>query len=733
MRHFLLLILPIVIPLIAHAQPTGKASELPIDKTAAEKFAKAQQAIQKKDWKTAVTILQRFLTYESPGFLPVERTDNNGKKYKVFVNVRVEADRLIGTLPKEGLSAYQLLYEPKAKELLKEWEQGKYPNALLSTMRDYPHTVSGKQALRQIAICFLIQKQFTQASLCFDRYFRLVDPAQEIPELLLHAIFAYHSNGDAKSEAMMWKHLRPRIEKDGIRWNEKQWTLKQIEAHVAEMKVPTPEFDGKNWPMLGGNRQRNGQTQSRGMPNWKPVYSQNLFKAFGEAQNEALAKLLNREIARTQTSDRPLLPEAVPVVAVGTFRRKAFPLVVYRTGFGTGATNLNRARLRWHSVELDWALGALHGESGVLVEGPTMIWTLLAEHQARKTRPDLLFANSMTGSVTIHRGQTYNLDDLPALSPRVPDERNWRSSRIPLAEKTSRLINYDFDSGKFWNAFGGSSKRFSNQLNKLRDHVFLATPFFIDDAGYTLVQKRQDLHLASLNPQRDEVLQNQFLTETRYAINEDFRRRLEATHPAYDEGILVCPSNDGKVFGVDPLTLTPQWLYPYEQTKFKDVDPEKLPEPWHYCCPMIAKGKIVFTAPDDREHVHCVELKTGRLLWKVKRKKDLYLANIINDQVLMIGEASCRALSLSDGKELWQIETGLPSGRGVASQDVYYLPLKSGVKSKKPEIIAIDVAQKKIVERSIAENDEVPGNLLFYGDKLISQTALYLKVYALKK
>src|SRR5262249_55726327 len=107
---------------------------------------------------------------------------------------------------------------------------------------------------------------------------------------------------------------------------------------------------------------------------------------------------------------------------------------------------------------------------------------------------------------------------------------------------------------------------------------------------------------------------------------------------------------------------------------------------WHAAPPAIVDGKVVFTAPDANS-VHCINLRDGTPIWKKRQSdNDLYMAGVFNGKVLIVGKNAIRALSLDDGRQLWYLPTGdLPSGQGVASKDIYYLPLKKG------EIMAIDV------------------------------------------
>ena len=140
------------------------------------------------------------------------------------------------------------------------------------------------------------------------------------------------------------------------------------------------------------------------------------------------------------------------------------------------------------------------------------------------------------------------------------------------------------------------------------------------------------------------------------------------------------------------------------------------------CAPIIQDGKVIFTAPDGNA-IHCLNLQDGNSIWQADRRDDLYLAGVFQGKVLLVGKNMCRALSLADGKhQLWQVETGMPSGQGVASGPHYYLPLKKGA-------VAVIDMEKGIVTTSPAPKDATPGNLLFYEGDVISQTETSVTAY----
>ena len=121
-----------------------------------------------------------------------------------------------------------------------------------------------------------------------------------------------------------------------------------------------------------------------------------------------------------------------------------------------------------------------------------------------------------------------------------------------------------------------------------------------------------------------------------------------------------------------------------------------------------------------------------------RRDDDVYLGGVIAGRVLVVGKKDVRALALADGKEAWKVPTGMPTGRGAASDNVYYLPLKETAGKTGPEVVAIDVAKGRAIahthaRRAAHRHRQVPGNITFSDGLMISQSATELVAYPLLK
>ncbi|MGH9678271.1 MAG: PQQ-binding-like beta-propeller repeat protein, partial [Candidatus Acidiferrum sp.] len=286
----------------------------------------------------------------------------------------------------------------------------------------------------------------------------------------------------------------------------------------------------------------------------------------------------------------------------------------------------------------------------------------------------------------------------------------------------------DISSGKMkWELGGGPPPNGNKELD---DGYFLGPPLPLGGKLYVLLERQQELRLLCIDPAlRGKIEASQTLATTKEKLQADVARRTEAAHLAYSEGILVCPTNAGAILGVDLLSNSLIWAYPYrEKTETEEWNPQErmirrgwaappddqnfganLRQQWKVSAPVIVEGKVIFTAPDARA-IHCINLRDGAPVWKRQRAEDdQYLAGVFAGRVVIVGKKTIRALALATGEKMWELTTGMPSGQGVASDNIYYLPLAEAGELKEPEICAIDIVHGKIIAHTKSRKREVPG------------------------
>jgi outer membrane protein assembly factor BamB len=449
--------------------------------------------------------------------------------------------------------------------------------------------------------------------------------------------------------------------------------------------------------------------------------------------------------------------------------------LIYRTYNGITSVYLKEVRdgndvskpgdIDWRSTPFDGALGnILDPQIGKDVRPNIDDW--LKNTYRASGFINLVYENSMVGTLSTDHRYVFAVDDLAVpIPPGFLANQIWNTQAGATLEKVkplvlqNRLQAFELETGKFKWVLPVDPKNKEQMQNDpdvnkefLKSH-FLGAPLPLGGKLYALNEKDDGtLRLVCIDAATGKVIlpiQSLGSVSKEHRIIADISRRSTAVHLAAGDGVLVCPTNAGTVFGIDLLTRGLAWAYPYRQTT---PDPRSLSGPntgvgnrsmalsyenWKVSPPMIADGKVVFTAPD-AVSVHCLNLRDGLPVWTHRRHdNDLFLAAIIQDQVLIVGKNSVRFLRLSDGITLGSLPTGgLPSGQGVASNNVYYLPVQKRENDGTlfGEILAIDVPRRIIKAHNVSvlpvgPDNPAPGNLVFYEGAVLSQTPTHIVAY----
>jgi outer membrane protein assembly factor BamB/tetratricopeptide (TPR) repeat protein len=303
----------------------------------------------------------------------------------------------------------------------------------------------------------------------------------------------------------------------------------------------------------------------------------------------------------------------------------------------------------------------------------------------------------------------------------------------------------------------------------LSDCFFLGPPLPLAGKLYVVIEKDGDLRLVCLDPSKMEkctrtptqevptLVWSQVLGQPNGKLPVDSFRRFQAIHLAYADGILVVPTNAGAVLGIDLFSHSLIWAANYKSNKttrgpnYNELGGIRRPggglnpgmqgamayetsrERWHASAPIIANGKVVFTAFDS-DTVECVDLHDGRPVWRnsiAKQDADQYVAGVFDDKVMVVGKGYVRFHNLSTGQQIRDaLATGIPTGVGVATNGTYFVPIKASKdKSNEPGIVAIDTKLMQVKGTSRSRKRETAGNLLFYEGDVYSITPTGLSSY----
>ena len=297
----------------------------------------------------------------------------------------------------------------------------------------------------------------------------------------------------------------------------------------------------------------------------------------------------------------------------------------------------------------------------------------------------------------------------------------------------NQLVAYDLATqGKLlWELDGNRT------TGPLAGAFFLGAPLAIDNTLFVMAEIRSAVYLVALEPQTGEVRWQQQLVGLEQGITLDPARRLVGAMPSYAGGILVCPTSAGAAVAIDVVKREFAWVYRYPREMPSPADFRQLWQQqqmqnqavrvnsrWRDSAAIIDDGRVFLTPPESGE-LHCLDLRTGKLLWKHRKGDALFVACVDQGRVLLVGKDSVRSLRVDDGSPLWAdplpLPTGaLPAGQGYLSGGRYYLPVTTG------GIVAVDLARGEVLTSATGEQNTVLGNLICYRGSVLSQTALLL-------
>jgi outer membrane protein assembly factor BamB/tetratricopeptide (TPR) repeat protein len=445
---------------------------------------------------------------------------------------------------------------------------------------------------------------------------------------------------------------------------------------------------------------------------------------------------LNQAAGLLENRGQVALPDFYPTGAKGR--------VLYRSTWGVHAVNLETGKLDWEA-DSRWSLDQMVREPGK--SGALSQWV---NAEMGGAHPGVVFENSVLGNLTTDGKMVFAVEDLAVAPPVVQNfqfpgqpPQPFNPTYAPAVNDAvfhSRLQAYDLETGKLAWELGSRNKK-----DDLADTYFLAAPLVHEGKLYVLSEKEGNLALLTIDPARGKVEQSTHLASFRTRLSQDPYRRLSAAPVVASDGVMVCPTNAGVLIGVDMVTNTILWVHSYtlgERPTPPPQDPnnpQQVPQPgfgrfyqafsWKATAPIVHDGKVLYTAPDGQSVV-CVGLHDGEMAWRTPAAQDdLYLAGAFKDKVVLVGKRQCRALNLKNGKAAWAVETGTPSGRGVAADGVYFLPLKVAAGTREPAVWGIDMDKGEVVARTKSRGKDVPGNLALFDGHVISQTVNEVVVY----
>ena len=736
----------------------------------------ARDAMRDKAWDPAITVLQKILDTKEDNYVQVREKDAWGHEVLRWTSVKFAANNLLGGMPSEGLDVYETRYGGKALALLREAKETGDEDLLSEVAHRYFHTKAGVEANERLATMLLDRGQFFLAALRFGQMLKLSqDRYPTAPLTLFKAALSYRRAGDREKSDSVWKKLDEKLAgKEGLQVGEATIALDRLRGFLDDDKQ-TITFGIYDWPMVRGDRANNAQ--GVGSP---PLLDQPQWRRQLVMDNDpGVTEWHHDEERRVKSEVESILNNpANPIVMPGFFPIVSGGRVIFRAYGDIRCVALRSMDERGADFKPgDTMWRSFGGNASIvnLLEDKDLAQTVngwLASYKNFPGFANLVFENTTIGAISTDRDQIYYIEDLAVPPPdhvlQVQPNFGMVQTAPTLPDKTHKLVMQnslnaiDVKTGLLKWCLGGDAV---SKDDPFADSHFLGAPISIGGKLYVLNEKNfgitgdAELRLVCIDPDSAKVsgrrplvvqpIQTLGMIDQRNRVTHAVSRRINSTFLAYGEGILVCPTNAGEILGVDLMSRSLAWAYPYREAMPTE---QQAPQPpgmqpgfirpgmygmtgslamiskWKSTPPVIANGKVIFTAPD-ADSIHCINLHDGTPVWKRHRKEsDIFFAGVVGDKVLVVGKNQIRALRISDGDAAWKEEyltTGdYPSGMGVACNNVYYQPLKKG------EILAIDVERGSIKAHNRTKNAGAsPGNLVFSEGSVLSVNALELAAY----
>lgn len=722
---------PVQVKTEADSQGEGEQfGAFPYDRTLTNSLEKCRKLLEQQNYADALEGLDNLLSQDKDSALkPVQGKE----KYQ---SLKSEALRLIGALPAAGQEAYRLQFGATADKLLRDALGSGDSEKLATVVRRYFHTDAGYQAAYLLARQHLDQGRPLAAGQLLQRLLNSPTASAALnPQLTLLAATAWHRAGATDKGVELLVGYKPAAGANTVAAKQlANWPMQPgpATAWLAERGgtiPPAVSAAAEQWAMFRGHPARNAST-SGGSPLLNARWHANVLSdpQMGLRSYEDRRNFLNQGM--------PAIP-ALQALAINN-------MVLFRTP----------SRLQ-PLVAVDFETGKLSwfvGQSAVLSAGNGFS---RGDQNASMGLAERNWSNLNYGGLSSDGQRVYFIEDevsgSGAPTASMDAGRMFAVGRrglgamqqngaLGISQPPNRLFACDLATqGKLQWVIGGGE---SETEPKLAGATFLGAPLPLQGSLYVLVESKQAISLVALNPATGKLIWQQellLLAEQNQAISAGYRRTAGLS-PSYAEGMLLCPTSTGALVAVDVTNRTLAWAYQKKITNNpNDYGPRMAVmqngagaaltpgSTWNESTAIISGDRVLFTS-GELEKLVCLNLATGDVIWEKPRQRGLYVGGVVQGRVVVVGTTEMQALNLTDGSPAWKSDvkypsSSVPTGRGFASQNDYYLPLSNS------EVIRVDLSAGNIKTRSRSSSGSIPGNLICYRGHVLSLNVDRLEKY----
>ena len=709
---------------------------LPPDRSIRQLLDRAEQLLAKERYSEAVQALHSVLNSPEDYFFRPQLATKQKTAGQTYRSLKSEARRLIGQLPAGGKRSYDLQFGATARRKLDQAVADGDMEAVAEVTRRYCHTEASQEALVLLGRYHLDQGRPLAAALCIEQVQRTAAAAVHEPGLSLFLAVCWARAGQPEKSAIVLNQIR-------TRWpdartptadhpNSVAIASRPVDRWVAEWigetRVAGPP-DEKEWTLFMGSA-----TRTASAPGGRPLMLRPCWR-----QRVAVEAGVEETIA---SKARQMFDQSVPAIPA-LYPLAVGDVVIMRAAGRLAGVNIDSGKIVWQTGAAEDVRNRYPGDGEQAVVDP--------QEQVMRpaSAPERVWTDKTIGTISSDGELVFAIEE-----PGTPVEGKGRFVIDPFGRRrnatTAEVANnilaaYEVQSsqGKQRWSVGGSG----SVEPKLDQVQFLGPPLPLQGRLYVIAELAGEVRLLVLSAETGRLQWSQQLAVADDEIARDGYRYSAGISPSFADGVLVCPTTAGAIVAIDLTTRSLLWGYQYPRDAATDTsrDPfapalarrslnnyqEVNSAGWRDSCPMIDSGKVIVT-PAESTQLHCLSLENGQVQWKLDRQEHLYAAAVHAGRVIVVGEKSVAAVSLSGANRGQIVSTiplppgTLPNGRGCYTGREYFLPLLTGTGA---EIARIDLDQAKLVDRITCRDGSAPGNLICYRGRMFSQGSDWLQSY----
>lgn len=584
-------------------------------------LGRAEEGISRADWKLAIDSLQRVI--EDPEGALVEREDEGESMTPLYESARRQATRRLATLPAEGLAAYRVLYDGKAKGMFDRARAAHDANVLREVAERYLLTTVGDDASEVLASWELdLGRPGRALALLID--VREIVPDSDVPRELIDAklVAAYALLGQAEQAAGVLKSAQ----------------------------------DGKNptWFAALSNIAPSGPAIRPG-DDWSELLAMSVSHSAMPAVEPTLATTSSSFLLSGATSNwRDWLSEDeqtaslhLPPDRLASDGRRVF---VRKPG-GCAALDADDLSVLWDSTAT---------ESGGVLRRVRSYTTSASGRTEDEIGQAVTVAHGLV--LFIERGEVDQTLDALRAQQFQPN--------MPIRTGVSRLVALRAEDGRVaWQrASGGDAADLLNGAN------FRHPPIGVGDELWMPYYKAADLFFAILDPRNGTLKRSVLLGSAREVIDP----LGPAIPPMFADGVVFLPAGGSTLFAVDAFDHTVRWARQYDRNSRGRVDLAAVGRGWAATSPIVRGGNVLLAASDQPDLL-AFSAVSGETRWASALEGANYIIAADTERV-WIGGRNISCVSVVSGESIWSTRlVKAPSGRAAMCGDRLFAPTTAGM------------------------------------------------------